>query len=113
MIEIREYITPDGSSPFREWLLNLRDRKAKAKILTRLDRVAAGNLGDHKYLRDGVCVLPTVKVSVFIMEKKLTPLFCYYVVVISQLKAEILKKLLNIGRNIQVNNDGKSSLQSK
>ncbi|MEN8219507.1 MAG: type II toxin-antitoxin system RelE/ParE family toxin [Pseudomonadota bacterium] len=54
MIEIREYLTPSGSSPFGEWLLNLRDRKAKAKILTRLDRVAAGNLGDHKYLRDAV-----------------------------------------------------------
>jgi len=54
IIEIHEYIAPDGSSPFGEWLLNLRDRKAKAKILTRLDRVAAGNLGDHKYLRDGV-----------------------------------------------------------
>jgi putative addiction module killer protein len=54
MIEIREYITPEGTSPFGEWLLNLRDRKAKAKVLTRLDRVAAGNFGEHKYLREGV-----------------------------------------------------------
>ena len=54
MIEIREYITPEGISPFGEWLSNLRDRKAKAKVLTRLDRVAAGNFGDHKYLREGV-----------------------------------------------------------
>ena len=54
MIKIREYITPGGTSPFEEWLLNLRDRKAKAKIVTRLDRVAAGNFGDHKYLREGV-----------------------------------------------------------
>ncbi len=54
MIEIREYITPEGTSPFEEWLLNLRDRKAKAKIVTRLGRVAAGNFGDHKYLSEGV-----------------------------------------------------------
>jgi putative addiction module killer protein len=54
MIEIREYITPEGISPFEEWLLNLRDKKAKAKILTRLDRVTAVHFGDHKYLRDGV-----------------------------------------------------------
>ncbi|EDN72623.1 protein containing DUF891 [Beggiatoa sp. SS] len=54
MIEIREYITPEGRSPFGEWLLNLRDKKAKAKVLTRLDRVTAGNFGDHKYLSEGV-----------------------------------------------------------
>ncbi|MDM8562720.1 type II toxin-antitoxin system RelE/ParE family toxin [Candidatus Marithioploca araucensis] len=51
---MREYITPEGTSPFEDWLLNLRDRKAKAKVVTRLDRVAAGNFGDHKYLREGV-----------------------------------------------------------
>lgn len=54
MIEIREYITPEGISPFGEWLSNLRDRKAKAKVLARLDRVAVGNFGDHKYLCEGV-----------------------------------------------------------
>jgi putative addiction module killer protein len=57
MIEIREYITPEGTSPFGEWLLNLRDRKAKAKVVARLDRVAAGNFGAHKYLRKGVSEL--------------------------------------------------------
>ena len=54
MIEIQEYITPEGISPFAEWLLNLRDRTAKAKILSRLDRVAKGNFGDHKYLCEGI-----------------------------------------------------------
>ena len=54
MIEIREYITPEGTSPFEEWFFNLRDRKAKAKITIRLGRVAAGNFGDHKYLCEGV-----------------------------------------------------------
>jgi len=54
MIEVREYITPEGTSPFEKWFFNLRDRKAKAKIITRLGRVAAGNFGDHKYLCEGV-----------------------------------------------------------
>jgi len=54
MIEIREYVTLEGVSPFEEWFSNLRDKKAKAKILTRLDRMAEGNFGDHKYLREGV-----------------------------------------------------------
>ena len=35
MIEIREYITPEGTSPFEEWFLNLSDRKSKAKMAKR------------------------------------------------------------------------------
>ena len=54
MIKIREYITPEGTSPFEEWFLKLRDRKAKAKIMARFDRIATGNFGDHKYLCKGV-----------------------------------------------------------
>ncbi len=54
IIKIREYITPDGKSPFEEWLLGLRDKKARAKVLIRLDRIAKGNFGDYKYLREGV-----------------------------------------------------------
>ncbi|CAK0745141.1 Protein containing DUF891 [Gammaproteobacteria bacterium] len=53
-IKIREYITPTGKSPFGDWLAKLRDQEAKAKILTRFDRLEMGNFGDHKYLRDGV-----------------------------------------------------------
>lgn len=53
-IEIQEYLTPAARSPFGEWLSQLADNRAKAKVLTRLDRVAAGNWGDHKYLSDGV-----------------------------------------------------------
>ncbi len=46
--EIRDYLTVDGKSPFFEWFDSLRDRKAKAKIRTRLDRVEDGNFGDYK-----------------------------------------------------------------
>jgi putative addiction module killer protein len=31
---------------FSDWLRNLRDRGAKAKILARIDRLALGNPGD-------------------------------------------------------------------
>ena len=44
--EIREYLTSDGRSPFSEWLNKLRDRQARARIRTRLDRLVLGNLGD-------------------------------------------------------------------
>ncbi|MGK7924811.1 MAG: type II toxin-antitoxin system RelE/ParE family toxin [Spirulina sp.] len=52
--EIRNYRKQDGSSPFLEWRNSLRDRKAKAKITARLDRVAEGNLGDYRSVGDGV-----------------------------------------------------------
>jgi putative addiction module killer protein len=53
MYEIEEYVTADGRSPFGEWLSGLRDRRAQARILARLDRVQLGNLGDWKTLSGG------------------------------------------------------------
>ncbi|MEH1889232.1 MAG: type II toxin-antitoxin system RelE/ParE family toxin [Nostoc sp.] len=47
-------LKPDGTDIFSEWLESLRDRKAKAKIRARLDRVEDGNLGDSKSVGDGV-----------------------------------------------------------
>jgi len=54
MFELHDYQTPDGSIPFKDWLAGLADRIAKAKIAARVQRVAAGNFGDHKPLADGV-----------------------------------------------------------
>ncbi len=54
MIEVREYLTPDGKALFSEWRKGLRDRQARARILTRLNRVRLGNFGDCKPLGDGV-----------------------------------------------------------
>ena len=51
---IREYLLPDGNSPFNTWLTDLKDVRGRAKIRTRLDRVSLGNLGDHKFVGDGV-----------------------------------------------------------
>jgi putative addiction module killer protein len=39
---------------FAKWLISLRDVRAKARILARLDSVRLGNLGDSKTLGDGV-----------------------------------------------------------
>jgi putative addiction module killer protein len=52
--EIRNYLTADGINPFDDWLASLRDRKGKAKIRARLDRVEDGNLGDCKSVGEGV-----------------------------------------------------------
>jgi putative addiction module killer protein len=51
---VREYLTADGRSPFNDWLLSLRDLKARARIRTRLDRVSLGNLGDSASVGEGV-----------------------------------------------------------
>lgn len=52
--EIQRYLTPDGKIPFDEWFDNLRDTKAKDKIVVRLERVKLGNLGDYRSVGQGV-----------------------------------------------------------
>jgi len=39
---------------FREWLLSLRDRRARVKIEQRVDRLEEGNAGDVKSVGDGI-----------------------------------------------------------
>ena len=53
-MDIRIYTDSEGNQPFDEWLLALRDVKARATIRARLERVRAGNFGDCKPLRCGV-----------------------------------------------------------
>ena len=57
MIEIREYLTADGRSPFAEWLGDLRDRKIRARVMVRINRVRLGNFGDCKPVGGGVLEL--------------------------------------------------------
>jgi putative component of toxin-antitoxin plasmid stabilization module len=46
-LTIREYLTPQGRSPFRDWLKSL-DIAVQARIQARVLRFEGGNLGDHK-----------------------------------------------------------------
>lgn len=52
--EIDYYINKEGKKPFREWLENLKDITARAKIRIRLDRARLGNLGDNRSVGEGV-----------------------------------------------------------
>lgn len=51
---ILRYLTETGKDVFGEWLEGLHDPRAAARIIVRIDRLAAGNSGDCKRLRDGV-----------------------------------------------------------
>jgi putative addiction module killer protein len=48
MIEIRK------TEHFANWLDNLRDIQAKARVLVRIERIASGNAGDVKPVGEGV-----------------------------------------------------------
>ncbi|MFZ1865886.1 MAG: type II toxin-antitoxin system RelE/ParE family toxin [Polyangiales bacterium] len=50
--EVVVYTTPDGRRPFDEWLLALRDVRARARIRARIARVREGNFGDAKPIGD-------------------------------------------------------------
>lgn len=57
MIEIRRYQLDAGKVPVSEWLINLRDSRARAQVEIRLRRVATGHFGDCKPVGDGVLEL--------------------------------------------------------
>ena len=52
--ELRIFVTEEGREPFNEWLASLNDRKVRAKIRVRLDRVSLGNFGDCHGVGEGV-----------------------------------------------------------
>jgi putative addiction module killer protein len=54
VLEVRHYLTQGGRDPFQDWFEQLRDTKAKIQILRRINRLELGNLGDHKFCRNGV-----------------------------------------------------------
>jgi putative addiction module killer protein len=54
LYEIRDYLTLDGHDPYIEWLSALADRMAKARVATRVQRMAGGNFGDCKPVGGGV-----------------------------------------------------------
>jgi putative addiction module killer protein len=48
LVEVRQ------TARFATWLAGLRDERARARILKRLDRAAGGNLGDVAPIGEGV-----------------------------------------------------------
>jgi len=53
MIEVREYITETGKSPFGKWFSGL-NAPAASKVTTALERIAQGNFSNAKPLGAGV-----------------------------------------------------------
>ena len=45
------------SDAFDSWLVGLNDRMVRLRVQVRIDRLAGGNPGDSKPLREGVCEL--------------------------------------------------------
>ena len=54
MFDLLDYQMADGRDPFKDWLADLTDRQARARVAVWVQRMAAGNFGDHKPLSDGV-----------------------------------------------------------
>lgn len=52
--EVRYYLTDSGRDVFVDWMERLRDDTAKMAITRRVNRLGAGNFGDHSYCREGV-----------------------------------------------------------
>lgn len=57
MLQVVHYETGPRIDVYQEWLDGLRDRSTRVRITRRIDRIAQGNFGDHKFERDGVWAL--------------------------------------------------------
>ena len=54
MYQVVHYETPAGTDVFAEWISELRDQQAAARIAARIQRLALGLFGDCRPLRKGV-----------------------------------------------------------
>ncbi|MEO8461115.1 MAG: type II toxin-antitoxin system RelE/ParE family toxin [Dokdonella sp.] len=54
IVDVREYLTVDGRSPFGEWIAAQRDRQAIQAVAARITRMQGGNRGDWKTVATGV-----------------------------------------------------------
>ena len=55
--EVVAFRAQDGQVPVEDWLNDLKDKRAVARVLARLARVRQGNLGDCKPVGEGVSEL--------------------------------------------------------
>jgi putative addiction module killer protein len=53
-MKIRFYMDSGGRCPFEEWLVSLKDSKARMRIRAGIVRLETDNFGDCKSLRGGV-----------------------------------------------------------
>ena len=53
-MEIRHYLTVSGRDLYQQWLDELKDVKGRVVVQRRIDRLANGNFGDHKFCQDGI-----------------------------------------------------------
>jgi putative addiction module killer protein len=75
MLEIRQ------SETFSGWMRSLRDAQGRAVIARRIERMAAGNFGDHRSVGEGVSELrvpfgPGYRVYYTLRGKDLIVLLC-------------------------------------
>jgi len=54
VIEVRHYVNRAGKDVFDDWFSQLADARTQAKTAVRINRLAAGNFGDCKPLRQGL-----------------------------------------------------------
>lgn len=54
MYQIIDYLTTSGRDPLKDWLASLSDRQARARVLVRVQRMAAGNFGNCRPIAEGV-----------------------------------------------------------
>ena len=52
--QIQFYVAKNGRKPFVRWMESIKDLKARYRVMERLDRLRLGNLGDHKFIGEGV-----------------------------------------------------------
>ena len=55
--QVENYLRSDGNCPFEDWMDSLRDKRARAKIRTRIARVRLGNFGNCEPVGGGVLEL--------------------------------------------------------
>lgn len=81
MYEIRHYLTGGAKDAYLEWLGRLRDLTARIAIDRRVNRMAQGSFGDHRFCRDGVWELridvgPGYRVYYAVSGKTIIVLLC-------------------------------------
>lgn len=51
---VKVFVNTLGHCPYEFWLTRLKDYKAQAAILSRIDRIEVGLVGDSKYVGAGI-----------------------------------------------------------